>query len=210
MKDLLLSEKFTYWPVCSIAFYSLRENILNISLATWYKYVKSLGISRPKIPKKKRYSKSVIAKRPNEYWHADITIVKSLDGIKNYVYLLMDNYSKYIINWKVEPVASGKLRLQTIKDAYKQVSQTSQVKLIIDGGPENNNKYVDDFTHSKGVNIIKLIALKDVPFSNSIVEAQNKLLKYYYLFKQQFYDINELRNKLKWIVDDYNYDRPHI
>lgn len=122
----------------------------------------------------------------------------------------MDNYSKYIINWKVESVVSGKLRVETIKDAYKQITKRSHVKLIIDGGPENNNNDVDGFIHAEGVNIIKLIALKDVPFSNSVVEAQNKLLKYRYLFKNQVQDINELRSSLKWIVDDYNNNRPHI
>jgi len=64
----------------------------------WYKYIKLLGINRPRICRRKRYDKEITASFSNEKWHAGITIVKSLDGIKNYVYLLMDNYSKYIIN----------------------------------------------------------------------------------------------------------------
>jgi hypothetical protein len=39
---------------------------------------------------------------------------------------------------------------------------------------------------------------------------KNKLIKYRYLFKQDFRDIQELRKGLEWIVNDYNYNRPHI
>ena len=42
-----------------------------------------------------------------------------------------------------------------------------------------------------------------------MVEAQNKIIKYYYLFKHDFKDIHELRNLLDWIIPDYQYERPH-
>ena len=43
----------------------------------------------------------------------------------------------------------------------------------------------------------------------SIVEAQNKIIKYHYLFKHSFLDIHELRKLLDWSIEDYQYDRPH-
>lgn len=42
-----------------------------------------------------------------------------------------------------------------------------------------------------------------------MVEAQNKIIKYHYLFKHDFRDIHELRKLLDWIIHDYQYDRPH-
>jgi hypothetical protein len=66
----------------------------------------------------------------HEIWHADIMVMKTLDGIKSYLYFLMDNYSR--------------------------------------------------------------------------------LIKYKYLFKQDFRDIHDLRKGLEWIVFDYNNNRPHI
>ena len=83
------------------------------------------------------------------------------------------------------------------------------MQFIIDGGPENNNHRMDDYINSSGINIQKLVALKDIPFSNSLIEAQNKLLKYRHLFKCQYQDIGALRNALNWIVPDYNDQRPH-
>ena len=67
----------------------------------------------------------------------------------------------------------------------------------------------ENYISEPGVSIKKLIALRDIPFSNSLIEAQNKLLKYQYLFKNQVADINALRKTLEWVVKDYNDIRPH-
>jgi putative transposase len=45
-------------------------------------------------------------------------VMKTLDGIKSYLYFLMDNYSRLIINWRAELKVSGKIRLETIEEAY--------------------------------------------------------------------------------------------
>ncbi len=74
----------------------------------------------------------------------------------------------------------------------------------VDGGIENNNKAVDDYINSEEVSVQKLIAGKDIKFSNSIVEAQNKIIKYRYLFKHDFKDIHELNKSWKPNVSDYN------
>jgi putative transposase len=51
-------------------------------LSTWYLYQRKLGIIRLRLPKKKKYSTGIIAYRPNQVWHADITIVKTKDNEK--------------------------------------------------------------------------------------------------------------------------------
>ncbi|MCW3787675.1 hypothetical protein [Plebeiibacterium sediminum] len=137
IKELVSSDKFQYWPICSLAWYASRKDLLHVSLSTWYKYVCKLGLRRLRIKKKKPYPKGITAVSPNQVWHADITVVKSLDGMKNYGYLLMNNYSKYIINWLVEPVVSGEVRMQTIKEGYQEyIKGRKNLQLIMDGGPE--------------------------------------------------------------------------
>jgi putative transposase len=68
---------------------------------------------------------------------------------------------------------------------------------LVDGGTENNNNDIESFIRSDEVSLRKLIAQKDITFSNSVIEAQNKLIKYRYLFKQDFRDIHELRKGLE-------------
>lgn len=134
MKRLLTLDRFKYWPVCSVAWYALREKVLSCSLSTWYLYSKRFGILRCRIPKKRKYITGIIAGGPNEIWHADITIVKTKDNIKHYVYLLMDNFSRYVLNWRIETCVSAKIRVETVRDAYrKYIVSTKKVLLITDG-----------------------------------------------------------------------------
>jgi putative transposase len=211
MKDLLQDERFRFWPVCSIAYYALRENLLSVSLATWYFYRKKLGIVRSVVPKKKRYSAGIVATMPNQIWHADITIVKTKDNIKHYVYLLMDNFSKFILTWRIEPVVSGKIRVETIREGYcRYATGGDEITLISDGGPENDNCEMKTFVIEKEGMFRSLIALKDIPFSNSVIEAQNRLFKYGYLFRQEYNNYDELKRVFAKDVTDYNDIRPHI
>lgn len=211
MKVLLNDHQYRYWPINSIAYYALRNNIVSTSLATWYNYSRKLGIKRPKTKKKKGYPTGIRASRPHQVWHADITVVKCLNGMKCYVYLLMDNYSRAILNYQVSERVSAKIRLESIREAYDQYGRdtTEKVSLIVDGGVENNNNSMDLLINRDEVCIQKLIAGKDIQFSNSMVEAQNKIIKYNYLFKHPCNDIHDLRKLLSWIIPDYQYHRPH-
>ncbi len=211
MKEMLSGQRFRYWPVNSIAYYALRNNIVNASLATWYNYITKLGWDRPRSSKKLKYETGIRANRPHQIWHADITVVKCLNGMKYYVYLLMDNFSRFILNYQVSEKVSAEIRMQSIKQVYEQYIMVhgEDVRLIVDGGVENNNNTVDDYIRSEEVSVQKLIAGKDIRFSNSMVEAQNKIIKYHYLFKHDFKDIHELRKLLDWIIPDYQYERPH-
>ena len=207
MREMLTNQRFRYWPVNSIAYYALRNNIVNTSLATWYNYIKKLGWDRPRLPKKSKYGIGIRANRPHQVWHADITVVKCLNGMKYYIYLLMDNFSRFILNYQVSDKVSAKIRKNSIQEAFEKynINPDEDVRLIVDGGVENNNNEVDDYINSKEVTVQKLIAGKDIKFSNSIVEAQNKIIKYRYLFKHDFKDSHEIRNLLDWIIEDYRY-----
>lgn len=211
LKYLSTDLAFKYWPISSIAHYARRNNILHISLATWYNYIHKLGIKRPTIPRRSRHKIGIRADRPHQIWHADITIVKCLNGLKYYVYLLMDNYSRFILNYQVSTKISAKIRLDSIRNAHSEYikNPTEETMLLVDGGSENNNHIVDEYTNYDSTNLQKLIAGKDIHFSNSMVEAQNKLIKYYYLLKHPFRNLDELITLLDWTIKDYNCRRPH-
>jgi len=61
-----------------------------------------------------------------------------------------------------------------------------------------------EYISSDHINIQKLIGMKDIPRL-----AQNKLLKYQYLFKNQYENIKQLRKLLEWVVDNNNNIRPN-
>jgi putative transposase len=159
MKDILTDQRFRYWPVNSIAYYALRNNIVNASLATWYNYIHNLGWERPKPSKKFKYGIGIRANRPHQVWHANITKVKCLNGMKYYIYLLMDNYSRFILNYQVSEKVSAKIRMESIQQAYETYIEIpgEDVRLIFDGGIENNKK---PYPHWRNVETVK---------SNSII-----------------------------------------
>lgn len=80
------------------------------------------------------------------------------------------------------------------------------ITLITDGGPENNLKA---FLGSLDQPVQQHIALTDVHYSNSLIEAHNKILKYNYLYRMNIPDGKHLRRIFPSIVDDFN-NRPHV
>jgi putative transposase len=77
------------------------------------------------------------------------------------------------------------------------------------GGKENHNMLLEDFiSNIETPEIIKLLALKDVKFSNSAVEAINKIIKRY-LRKKLPDTLEKLIGCLEEIIFDYNTKRPH-
>lgn len=108
------------------------------------------------------------------------------------------------------------MRLETFKEAVinskirrERRRYTRKTQLIVDGGKENNNHAVDTFIQRKDTPLNKVVALKDILKSNSMVEHINRQLKYEYLFIQPIYDLNQLYRIMQKAVLDFNCVRPH-
>lgn len=94
-------------------------------------------------------------------------------------------------------------------DSNVQPPDLKNTSLVTDGGGENHNLLVEDFLANLEMpEIIKLLALKDVKFSNSAIEAVNKIIKRY-LRKKLPDTIEKLTECLEDIIYDYNTKRPH-
>jgi len=63
---------------------------------------------------------------------------------------------------------------------------STKIDPIVGGGPENNNSAVA--TRLESIPLKKLIAGGDLTYSNSLIEAVNKILKYRYLFRGPMHD----------------------
>jgi putative transposase len=218
MHRLLSDEKYLHWPIVSVAYYGMRNLIVKAHPNTWYKYARLMHLKRKKKRKViKIYDDGVRATAPNEKWHADITEFKTADGNIAYIYLVMDNFSRFITSWRIADHICGKTRLETftetielagIKPIKRRSSKRKLTELIVDGGSENNNKVVKSYI--KDYPISKVVALKDILKSNSMIESVNKIIKYDYLYPKQIQDINQLTNYFRnFVIPDYNEIRPH-
>jgi putative transposase len=91
---------YQYWSKSSIYLKALRDNKIQYSLNTWYKYTNLLGFERGKSPFKKKYS-SLVTTKPNEFWCADVTVFKTLDGCKHCIHILLNHYSKKVLEFQI-------------------------------------------------------------------------------------------------------------
>ncbi|UTW68033.1 transposase family protein [bacterium SCSIO 12643] len=207
LKSLMLNPNFNHWPAISIYYYGIRTGAFQFSESTFYKYTRLLGLTRRWI-KKKRRKEGLKASFLNEYWHADVTKWDN-NGKRYHIYLVIDNFSRMILSWKVSEKLSAELMFENLMNAYKNViSPLSQpIKLVVDGGSENQ---IQQAIEMNQLSISKLRSLIDIRFSNSMVEATNQTIKKYYLRpilrKTGKADPNEL---LPSIINEINTIRPN-
>ncbi len=212
IKECLWDIKYKGWAIYSIAWECVKKGILFVSPGTWYKYAKILGFTKKLPQNRRKYPTGIRAEKVVEKIHADVTIFRTLDNIRVYIYLIMDNRSRYIFAWKASLMLSAEIFKENLKEAYKKYilpfHRGKPIELIVDGGPENNNYKVDDFLEDINGNIKKLVAQKDIIFSNSIIESVNKTLKYRYLFHHHIPDFKSTVKHLEKAIPEYN-NRPH-
>ena len=122
---------------------------------------------------------------------------------------MIDHYSKMIIGCGIEKSASGKAIKCLIQNAY-QTHQPEKLQFLTDGGSENVNTIVSNFINSPNVPIDHIIAQKDVVFSNSMIEAINKIIKHQFLYPQEIEDRNQLTNVITKTISIYNTIRLQI
>ncbi|WP_166426974.1 DDE-type integrase/transposase/recombinase [Flavobacterium psychrotolerans] len=157
----------------------------------------------------KKYA-SLTSFRPNEIWCADVTILKTLDDKKHYIHFLMDHYSKMILEYSVENNSSPKAIKYLLQAAYLKYKNKEPITFMTDGGVENVNTTVQDFLKTTDEDIKHLIAQKDIPFSNSKIEAFNKIMKHQFLLPQYLENREQLDLALANDVITYNTLRPQL
>ena len=199
---------FAPWPASSIAWKLIHERIVSASVATITGYAKLLGFSHRKPVHRSRKRGSIAASFPNEAWHLDATIIMTESHEKAYLQFILDNYSKRIIAWQGGDSISGFRTTELLKSAFGSLSSSrpEHIDLIVDGGPENNNRLVSAYLEDTPIR--KLVARVDVSFSNSMIEAVNKILKYRYIFRTPVPDLDHVNQTIADAIEDYN-DRPH-
>lgn len=206
IKQHLLDERFRNWSTLSVYYQALRDGVVFMSAGTWYKYANRLGIKRKFFKINRNNRIGIRASGPMQMLHMDVTIFRPVDHTKVYIYFIVDNFSRSILGWEASLKYSSSTALNLLKTTISAHDIQSSTKLITDGGPENMGE-VSGFT-DECANVEQLIAQKDIIQSNSMVEAVNKHMKYYYLFRKDLADMESVTKHLTDSVEDYN-NKPH-
>lgn len=210
IKKYMENEDYLYWSKSSVYLLALRSKEISFGLTTWYKYSKLLGYSTTRHLHRKKVYGSLVSYRPNEIWCADVTILKTLDDKKHYIHFLMDHYSKMILGYRVENSSKPIAIRYLLEQAYLKHKNKEPITFVSDGGVENVNTVVHDFLDTTNQDIKHLIAQKDIPFSNSKIEAFNKIIKHQFLLPQNLANGKQLETALAADVLTYNTIRPQF
>jgi putative transposase len=207
IKTLFEDTTLECWNVSSIYYHGLRNKIIGMSLTTFYKYVRILGLKRSF---KKGKSLKIVAptSEPNEKIHVDTTFWE-LDTCKAAISFVSDNFSRKILGRSIQ-IGNASINvekalaqaIQTIRKEHEM--QKREIKLIADGGSENHAKNILLLLEkNKDLQITKLTAKKDVVYSNSPIEAINKIAKQYLRhFKPK--TMVEVLKVINFFVEDHN------
>lgn len=211
IKQYCTDHRWQYWPLSSVYHQMIRDKAAACTLSTFYKYVRLMKLQRVNAShRRKNHHIRIRASKPLQLLHADATIIKTLDNVKNYVYLVQDNYSRAILAHRVSldcKAAHVFENLRKAKEHHLKPNGIERCQLITDDGAENKGMVATLINSQEPPVVQHLIAQLDIEYSNSMIEALNKQLKYRFLYHQKIADHEALLAFLEQAVEDYN-NRP--
>lgn len=207
MKNFVTSRKFAHMSIASLHFLAQRSAILFCSIHTWYKYVRYFTWQRPWRSERRKVRRTGIrAAVPNQLWHIDVTVMKIRPGLKLYIQAVIDNFSRFVLAWRVTDSISAASTVETIRiareNAAKMTSIDNSTQIMMDPGSENNNEAVAHFIASK--NMLRILARVEVHYSNSMIESLFRGLKNNYLYHQGIRTIEDLARKAAYYFSQHN------
>lgn len=119
--------------------------------------------------------------------------------------MVYDNFSKFVIAWKVTTEIGGISTVNLLDQARKcvlEIGLSGESKVMMDGGPENNNHKVLQFITSKS--LTRLLARVDVHYSNSMVESLFRGLKSNFLNSEELKSKSDVEQKVNFYFSEYN------
>ncbi len=176
---------------------------------TWYRLIRERGWGRPRIRVHlAKPTTGVRATQPNELWHVDTTVIRLLDGTKVYLHAVIDNFSRRILAWRVTDAFAVVTTVAILRDAVNgAVARDGAPTVVADAGVENVNAGVDDLIESGMLS--RVLALRDVTFSNSMIEAWWRTLKHQWLFLNTLDTTAAVRRLVAFYVAAHNTEIPH-
>ncbi|MEZ4744300.1 MAG: DDE-type integrase/transposase/recombinase [Bdellovibrionota bacterium] len=209
IRELVTSKKFAHMSSRSLHLYAIKHEMLHCSPDTWYKYIDKHQWRRPffKVRRKKFPGRVKRANAPNEILHIDITQIKDRGGKVYYLQTVLDNYSRYILAWKLHRSPLGANTVELIREAIKYVEKAKvpivgQANFISDRGPENINSDVktilDSFRFTHRLHKVH------IRYSNNVLEVFFRSLKNNYLNYFPAKSKQELLRRLKFYIEEHN------
>ncbi len=150
-------------------------------------------------------------KRINELWQTDFTYFKIVGWGWYFISTVLDDYSRYIISWKLTTTMSADDVKLTLDDAIEQtgvaqVMVKHRPRLLSDNGPCYLSKELREYLDEQ-----KIEHTRGAPYHP---QTQGKIERYHRSMKnvvklENYYYPWELEKAIRQFVDYYNHQRYH-
>jgi len=149
--------------------------------------------------------------RPHQMWATDASYFKVVGWGYYYLVTVMDDYSRFILGWKLQKDMSANSLIEVVQEAVDATGMTdvpveNRARLLSDNGAGYVSRAFRDYLNLVGIGHI--LAAPYHPQTNGKVERYQQSLKKE--VNQLPYEIpNELEKAIADFVDYYNYRRYH-
>jgi transposase InsO family protein len=206
IKEMVTGNDYRHMPLHTLTRYAQRIGKVFASASTWSKLARERGWRRPRArlyPAEPEIG--VRATRPNEYWHIDVTVIRLITGVKVYLHAVIDNFSRRILAWRLAERLDPTTTCEVLLEAGKEIGCVPIV--VADSGVENVNDQVDELVKAGVLN--RILALVEVTFSNSVIEAWWRSLRYQWLYLHMLDSFNSVKRLTALYVEEHNTVMPH-
>jgi putative transposase len=183
-----------------------------VSESTVYRILKREGLVKRQeieIPAAKEYHTKTT--RPHQMWATDALYFKVVGWGYYYLVTVMDDYSRFILAWKLQKDMSANSFIEVVQEAVDATGMTdvpveNRTRLLSDNGAGYVSRAFRDYLNLVGIGHI--LAAPFHPQTNGKVERYQQSLKR--VVNQLPYELpSQLEKAIADFVDYYNYRRYH-
>ena len=209
IRQMVKDPEFRRVPTGRLAILAQRLSEVFASPSTWFRLVRDRGWRRPRLRVHPESPKvGIRATRPNEIIHIDTTVIRLLDGTRAYLHAVIDDFSRRILAWRVAERFDPGNAIAVLLQAGRRVLGEGQPPTVIaDSGVENVNRDVAALIES-GL-LRRVLAMTEIRFSNSLIEAWWRSLKHQWLFLNTLDSVARVRKLVAFYVAEHNSRLPH-
>ena len=183
-----------------------------VSESTVYRILRREGlVKRQVVPPAAANEYHTKTTRPHQMWSTDASYFKVVSWGYYYLVTVMDDYSRFILGWKLQKDMSANSLIEVVQDAVDATGMTNvpvedRTKLLSDNGAGYVSRAFRNYLNLVGIGHI--LAAPYHPQTNGKVERYQQSLKKE--VNQLPYELpSQLEQAIADFVDYYNYHRYH-
>ena len=143
----------------------------------------------------------------NQLWSSDFTYFHCA-GIFYYIFLVMDVYSRRLVGYSIANNMRAENNIAALKMALTLRGIANYQQQLIHHSDKGSQYAADAYTQTLEAYSISISMCEEV-YENTHIERINGTIKNQYLERMSIKSYEELKRKLKQVIDNYNNQRPH-